>query len=189
MRTSSPGHTQVGTRLTLTEGAVLALLAIEGENSGYDLLKQMRKSIGHVWTPAKTQLYNVLPKLVRDGFASQRDVRQERRPDKVLYSITDGVQAALQSWLDTPDPWSRDAFYLRLFVGALADPGSLLDQVRQHREEIAGQLAVYREIEPTNTRRGHDAYHWFLLELAIEEYELKLRWADRVIASLEGQRA
>jgi DNA-binding PadR family transcriptional regulator len=107
----------------------------------------------------------------------------------VLYSITEGGRAALQSWLDTPDPGSRDAFYLRLFVGALADPDSLLEQVRQHREEIAGQLAVYREIEPTNTRRGHDAYHWFLLELAIEEYELKLRWADRVIASLEGQRA
>ncbi len=60
MRTSSPGHTEVGTRLTLTEGAVLALLAIEGERSGYDLLKQMRKSIGHVWTPAKTQLAPLL---------------------------------------------------------------------------------------------------------------------------------
>ena len=88
MRTSSPRHTEVATRLTLTEGAVLALLVIEGEKSGYDLLKQMGKSIGHVWTPAKTQLYNVLPKLVRDGFASQRAVRQERRPDTVLYAVT-----------------------------------------------------------------------------------------------------
>ena len=189
MRTSSPGHIEVTTRLTLTEAAVLALLAIEGERSGYDLLKQMRKSIGHVWTPAKTQLYNVLPKLVRDGFASQRVIRQDRRPDKVLYAITSDGRAALQRWLDTPDPGSRDAFYLRLFVGALADPDSLLAHVREHRDEIAAQLAVYREIEPTNTRRGHDAYHWFLLELAIEEYELKLRWADRVIASLEGERA
>ena len=48
---------------------------------------------------------------------------------------------------------------------------------------------MYRAIEPTNTRRGHDAYHWFLLELAIEEYELKVRWADRVIASLEERAA
>ena len=189
MRTSSPRHTEVATRLTLTEGAVLALLVIEGEKSGYDLLKQMGKSIGHVWTPAKTQLYNVLPKLVRDGFASQRAVRQERRPDKVLYAVTSDGREALQRWLNDPDPGSRDAFYLRLFVGALADPDSLLEHVRQHRDELTAQLAVYRAIEPTNTRRGHDAYHWFLLEQAIEEYELKVRWADRVIASLEERAA
>src|SRR4029077_2564916 len=40
--------------LTTTEAAVLALLAIEGERSGYDLLKLATKSIGHVWTPARS---------------------------------------------------------------------------------------------------------------------------------------
>jgi hypothetical protein len=61
--------------------------------------------------------------------------------------------------------------------------------VRRFREELEDQLAVYREIEPTNTRSGHDSYHWFLLELGIEEAELKLSWADRVIAALEERRA
>ena len=42
MRTSS----QRTKTLTITEAAVLSLLAIEGESSGYDLLRQARKSIG-----------------------------------------------------------------------------------------------------------------------------------------------
>ena len=43
--------------LTTTEAAVLALLALEGENSGYDLLKYARQAIGYIWSPARSQLY------------------------------------------------------------------------------------------------------------------------------------
>jgi PadR family transcriptional regulator AphA len=180
VRTSSVRTSNV----TLSEAAVLALLAIEGERSGYDLLKLVRKSIGHVWTPAKTQLYALLPRLVRAGLASQRIVTQERAPDKQLYRITRAGRAALRQWLDTPDPGARDAFYLRLFVGGLADRDRLVDHVDRFRTEIEAELATLREIEPTNTGRGHDYYHRFLLELGIEQAELRLRWADRVLRSL-----
>jgi DNA-binding PadR family transcriptional regulator len=182
VRTSTERTTRA---LTLTEAAVLALLSIEGEASGYDLLKQARKSIGHVWTPAKTQLYALLPRFVRDGLATQRVVAQAARPDKQLYRTTSAGRAALQLWLDTPEPGARDAFFLRLFVGRLADPESLIAHVEQFRADVEEKLNVLREIEPTNTRRGHDAYHWFLLELGIDEAELELRWADKVLRSLK----
>ena len=51
-----PAARQRTRTLTTTEAAVLALLAIEGEQSGYDLLKQASRSIGQVWAPAKSQL-------------------------------------------------------------------------------------------------------------------------------------
>ena len=40
-------------QLTTTEAAVLALLAIEGERSGYDLSKLAERAIGHMWSPAQ----------------------------------------------------------------------------------------------------------------------------------------
>ena len=81
-----PTRTAAGTRtLTTTEAAVLALLAIEGERSGYDLLKLVSKAIAHVWAPARSQLYAVLPRLERDGLATRREVAQVGRPDKQLY--------------------------------------------------------------------------------------------------------
>jgi PadR family transcriptional regulator AphA len=172
--------------LTLSEAAVLALIAIEGERSGYDLLKQARRSIGHIWTPAKTQLYALLPRLVRDGLASQRVVTQERAPAKQLYRITPEGRAALEQWLDTPEAGARDAFYLRLFVGKLADQEALIANVEQFRREVEEELAILRELEPTNTRRDHDFYHWFLLELGLEQAELRLRWADRVLDALRA---
>jgi DNA-binding PadR family transcriptional regulator len=163
----------------------MALIAIEGERSGYDLLKQARRSIGHIWTPAKTQLYALLPRLVRDGLASQRVVRQERAPAKQLYRITPAGRAALAEWLDSVEP-GRDAFYLRLFVGKLADQDALIAHVEQFRDEVEQELDTLRELEPTNTRTGHDFYHWFLLELGLEQAELRLRWADRVLEALRA---
>jgi DNA-binding PadR family transcriptional regulator len=166
---------------------VLALLAIEGERSGYDLLAIVRRSIGHVWAPAKTQLYAVLPRLVGDGLAEQRHVAQQRRPDKQLYRITRAGRDALRAWLDDTGDDSGDAFYLRLFVGGLSDPERLVEHVEAFRARTEEQLALYRRIEPTNTRRGHDAYHWFLLDLGIREAELRLRWADGVLSALAAE--
>jgi DNA-binding PadR family transcriptional regulator len=174
--------------LTLTEAAVLALLAIEGERSGYDLVKLARKAIGHIWAPAKTQLYAVLPRLVRDGLATQRLVAQESRPDKQLYRVNAAGRAALQQWLDTPDPGAREAFFLRLFVGKLADPDALIAHVEQFRDDVDERLELLRAIEPTNTRRDHDAYHWYLLELGLEDAQRERQWADRVLRSLKRRR-
>jgi DNA-binding PadR family transcriptional regulator len=173
--------------LTTTEAAVLALLAIEGENSGYDLLKKVSTAIGYVWAPAKSQLYALLPRLVRDGLAESRRVVQSDRPDKTLYRISDGGRATLTSWLETVEPEAEEAFYLRLFVGGLTTPDVLVRHVEAFREHNANRLATLRGIEPTNTRRGHDWYHWFLLRLGIERRELVARWVDEVLAELRAR--
>jgi DNA-binding PadR family transcriptional regulator len=74
--------------LSRSEAAVLALLALEGERSGYDLLRDGRRGVGFAVAPAKSGLYALLPRLVRDGLASGRTVAQAGRPDKELYAVT-----------------------------------------------------------------------------------------------------
>ena len=165
---------------------MLALLAIEGERSGYDLLKFVRKAIGYVWAPAKTQLYTVLPRLVRDGLAHSRRIGQTTRPDKQLYRIARAGRRALDAWLEEVVPGDADTFHLKLFVGALTTHDVLIAHVEQHRRDIAARLAELRRIEPTNTGRGHDRYHRYLLELGIGRAEHDLRWADRVLRSLRA---
>src|SRR5215216_4289026 len=103
MRVRAPSATAERT-LTTTEAAVLALLAIEGERSGYDLLKLVSKAIAYIWAPARSQLYTVLPRLARDGLAEQRRVVQTTRPDKLLYRISPAGRDALTRWLETPEP-------------------------------------------------------------------------------------
>jgi PadR family transcriptional regulator, regulatory protein AphA len=184
MRTRQRPRTAV-TPLTTTEAAVLALLAIEGERSGYDLLKLVEKAIAFIWSPARSQLYAVLPRLVEDGFASRRLVRQSTRPDKQLYRITDAGRAVLEDWLRTVEPGAVDTFFLKLFVGGvLEDDAALGDHVRQFRRDTEERLAEFRRIEPTNTRRGHDRYHYLMLRLGLERSEQALRWADWVLEEL-----
>ena len=181
MRVEAPAAVRT---LTTTEAAVLALLAIEGERSGYDLLKLVSKAIAYVWAPARSQLYAVLPRLARDGLAEQRRVVQTSRPDKLLYRITPAGRDALTRWLETPEPGAVDAFYLRLFVGRLMAPEALAGHVEQFRADTEERLAELRRIEPTNTRTGHDAYHFLMLRFGIEQAEHALRWADWVLEEL-----
>lgn len=174
--------------LTTTEAAVLALLAIEGESSGYDLLKQVRRSIGFVWSPARSQLYNVLPKLAAAGLARGRTVAQATRPDKTLYRITAAGRRALDEWLES-EPRDRETFFLRLFVGGLMRSEPLVEHVERFRDDIEARLTELRALEPTNTRQGNDYYHWFLLRLGLDQYELYLSWADWVLRELGKARS
>jgi DNA-binding PadR family transcriptional regulator len=171
-------------RLTTTEGAVLALLAIEGERSGYALQKLAARAIGHIWSPARSGLYAALPRLVEAGLASARTAPGERGPDKHLYEITGAGREALDGWLEAVEPGARDTFFLKLFVGGLTTPDVLRAHVEQFREDTEERLALLRAIEPTNTGVGHDRFHRYLLELGIRRYEDELEWAESVEASL-----
>src|SRR5262249_37655704 len=93
--------TRAATGLSTTELAVLGLLT-RGEHSGYQIKKAAEASVGYVWSPAKSHIYTVLPRLVTGGFATTRRVAQERRPDKQVYRITKKGRDAFEQWLEEP---------------------------------------------------------------------------------------
>jgi DNA-binding PadR family transcriptional regulator len=171
-------------RLTTTEAAVLALLAIEGERSGYQLMKAVTAAIGHVWAPARSGLYAALPRLAASGLVRSRSVSQSTRPDKEVYRVTRGGRAALDAWLETVEPGARDTFFLKLFVGGLTTADVLVRHVEQFVADTEERLATYRDIEKTNSNRGHDWFHRHLLNHAIERAENELDWANEVARSL-----
>lgn len=163
--------------LTTTEAAVLALLAIEGEQSPYKLTKAVERAIGHIWSPAKSGLYATLPRLAKDGLAEKNGR---------LYRISPAGSAALGDWLETVEPGARDSFFLKLFVGGLTTPDVLLDHVEQFAADTRERLDGLRAIEPTNTNEGHDWFHRHLLVLGIERAEHELEWAGRVELALRS---
>ncbi|HVH52061.1 MAG TPA: hypothetical protein VM690_07935 [Gaiellaceae bacterium] len=162
-------------RLTTTEAALLALLAIEGERSAYELQGLVANAIGHLWTPARSGLYAALPRLVTLGLAARR---------ARLYRITREGRQALDAWLETVEPGARETFFLKLFVGGLTTPEILLEHVEQFVADTEARLDEYREIERTNLNRGHDWFHRHLLRYALERAEQELAWADGVVRAL-----
>jgi DNA-binding PadR family transcriptional regulator len=173
--------------LTLTEAAVLALLATEDDQSGYELTKHATRSVGHVWAPARSHLYAVLGRLADDRLARVRHVAQSARPDKQLYRITAAGRTSLQDWLETVDS-NDDAFQLKVFYGAFLSRRKLIEHVEAYRERVRDTLALYDEIAETNTNRGHDYYHRLLLELGYARARASLAWADEVLTKLQRKR-
>ena len=163
--------------LTTTEAAVLALLAIEGERSAYDLTKAVERAIGHIWSPAKSGLYATLPRLAKDGLAEKNGR---------LYRIAPAGSAVLGDWLTTVEPGARETFFLKLFVGGLTTPDVLSAHVGQFVADTDARLATLRAIEPTNSNTGHDWFHRHLLALGIERAEHELDWAGRVEQALRS---
>src|SRR5262249_45594930 len=102
-----------------TELAVLGLIAF-GPSSGYDLSRTAARSIGHMWSPSRSQIYKVLPRLVAAGLARSREVEQQGRPDKAVYRITPAGRTALRRWIEEvePDPpGGTGIFLLKIFLG------------------------------------------------------------------------
>jgi PadR family transcriptional regulator, regulatory protein AphA len=170
---TSPGKT---TSLTPTEYAVLGLLT-RGEKSGYDLQKSAEQSVGYFWTPAKSRIYAVLPRLVDAGLVRRREVAQTGRPNKQLYRLTKAGEDALRRWIaDEPlEPeTSRNTLLVKLFFGDLAAPEAALGHVRQRRAE-AEQLKA--ELEAIDAE-GRDAlYPWLTRLYGLEYAKAIIRWA------------
>jgi len=150
---------------------VLGLLA-EGPRSGYDLLKRAEGSVAHMWAPAKSQLYAVLPRLVDTGLASRRTVRQSGRPDKHVYRLTRAGRDAVRTWLETAPPKSFDELLLKVFFAELSSREALLRQLDDYAEVQRGFLAEYEAITPA-TRYGA-----LTLAYGLELMPSRLRWIE-----------
>jgi DNA-binding PadR family transcriptional regulator len=184
--------TQRETTVTLstTELSVLGLLTAFGEHSGYDLKRHAEAGVGYVWTAAKSQIYAVLPRLVAGGYATSRRVAQSSRPDKQVYRITAKGEEAFRAWLEEPveeRPDARSTFLLKIFFGRHMSNEALVGHLERKREWARAYLDEYRGIE--EQIRGEDSsyFGYVTLRWGIAHAEAWVRWADEILAELEGR--
>jgi PadR family transcriptional regulator AphA len=180
---TSPRQT---TTLTATEAAVLGLLAT-GESSGYDLLKFAKDSVAYFWSPARSQLYSILPGLVTSGLATRRTVKQKNRPDKQLYKITRAGKAALRDWINSeqpPEP-DRNPLLLQLFFGEQGDAAALLERVRERRQQLEQLEAAVEEFERLAPDNKTETYRRMTRRYGLAYARALTRWARETEKALE----
>jgi PadR family transcriptional regulator AphA len=173
--------------LPTTSYAVLGLLTF-GEMSGYDLTKLTEQSIGFFFTPAKSQIYSELRRLLSLGYATERQVEQDRRPDKRLYRITDRGRRALRDWLETAEVESaeiKSPFLVKVFFGAHMSEEALLEQVKEMRRRDAEQLQVLKQIETLIKDQDEMFFPNLTLRCGLAHTRAVIRWEDEVIRKLE----
>ena len=184
-------ETSPSDKLTTTEHALLGMLARYGEHSGYELLKLAELGIGLFWSPAKSHVYDVLPRLARGGHARRRLVLQQGRPDKQLWRITPHGRAVLATWLNTIDPKPFDArgvFLLKLFFGNDGSAWSVVEHVERFRDHAATRLKTLQAIERTPHGAG-DELPRMTLRQGLASVETHLRWAEEILPELRARAA
>lgn len=173
-------------KLPTTSHAVLGMLSF-GETSGYDLLKFVETSIGLFWTPAKSQVYAELRRLVEHGYATEREVEQTDRPDKRLYKITPAGERALGDWLADTDveyESTRSPFLLKLFFGHRAGRETVSAQVRAARERAVAFVTELRAIEEHIKGVPEMAYPYLTLRFGLAHAQATIDWCDQTLGHL-----
>ena len=109
-------------QLTTTEAAVLALLAIEGERSGYDLLEARRAGDrARLVAGAERPLRRAAPARRATGWRAPHAGAVDAARQAALPHHARPGRAALDAWLATVEPGARETFFLKLFVGGADD--------------------------------------------------------------------
>ena len=132
--------------------------------------------------------YQTIDRLLRAELIAVRDTeRDERRPERTVYEITDGGWAALRSW--TRAMLAAPAREFPEFPAALAsvmllEPSDVLVQLETHAEALRAEVASAR----ADLGSVPGLPRLFLLddEFQLARREAELRWIDGVVADLRS---
>src|SRR6266511_3795426 len=140
--------------------AVLASL-LDGEASGYDLSKRMDVSVALFWHVLPTQLYGELHRLEDEGLVRGREVPQERRPAKRLFSVTDaGLEELERFTREAARPASiKDELLVKIQAADAGDMEAVARAIDARRDAALERLDVLEGLIRTFLRgRDEDTF-------------------------------
>jgi DNA-binding PadR family transcriptional regulator len=113
--------------------------------TGYELTRQVRRSLRFVWPTSEGHLYREQKRLVDLGWATVETERTGQRARK-RYTITRAGRAALARWFATApeEPHLQVEGVLRLFYADIADPAELRRTMAATAERADAMLAELR---------------------------------------------
>jgi len=135
--------------------AILALLARE-PLTGYQVSRQLRDPIGLFWQARHSQIYPVLNRLERLGWATAVEIPGPGPRPTRRFAIDDAGLAALRAWIAAPPSRrsGRDELLLRVYASWVADRPVTLGLLREAEARHREQLATYDERRRAAEARG-----------------------------------
>lgn len=132
-------------------GYIILGLLCDKPMTGYDLKTFFNNSINFFWSAKLSQIYRELGKLEEQGYINHKIEKQEGRPDKKVYSITEEGKEAFNQWLyDFPENInnsSRNEFLVRIFFSSKLPNEELIFQLKKYIKRNEEELKIYKNIE------------------------------------------
>lgn len=177
--------------------AILAAL-LDGEASGYDLAKAFDSSVANFWMASPQQLYRELDRMHADGLLAARLVKQQRRPDKRVFSLTaDGRQALADFTAATARPTAiRDELLIKVHAIDAGAESAVRAMIKARLDAARAKLAIY-DAARDRMLRGRTESEFFARTRRIGPYltlmrgrafELEnIQWAERTLEILDAR--
>ena len=176
-----------------TKYSVLGILSY-GPMSGYDIKKFYEQSIAGFWSESYGQIYPILKRLSQKGLATKSIQKQQGKPDRHIYAITEEGRKELQRWLVEPIGRyiGRHEILLKLIFGRQVSISDNITQIERFRER---QIVDLKEVERLrNQIESQDAdspnLPFWLLALDYGKHinEAYIQWAEKALAELRNMK-
>ena len=177
------------TKIPATAWAVLGILSFGRELTGYDI-KRWSDAILHFfyWSPATSQIYTELRRLEDLGLVRSRAVARDEVREKTIYAITPLGTDALRTWQATVDaeaPVLKHGVLLRVWLGHLAEPTRLRQQIADHRARLIEELAAAEDSRQQADAQPDWAYPALVASWAARRIEGEIELADSMLIDLD----
>ena len=141
--------------------AVLAAL-LDEELSGYQLAKAFDLGVANFWHALPQQLYAELTRLEKDGLVSGREVVQESRPNKRLFTVTGVGLAELERFTASAAKpcFIRDDLLVKVQAADHVDAATLIAQLTERAGFARARIALFDQL--LRTMRGSRTEDEFL---------------------------
>lgn len=160
-----------------------------GPRTGYSLTRMFDASVSHFWSAGQSQIYQTLSKLEERGWASVELIRQDDRPNRKEYSLTDAGRTELRQWLGQAraEPPIRAPFLVQLFFSGELPDDEVVAVLEEKAQEIRDALEHYETgpvAQPTFAKEisKREQFFWYLtLDFGVESARGSLRWIESAI--------
>jgi len=162
------------------EFVLLGFLYI-GEGYGYDLHQRLTIELGHVWHISQSQTYNILKRLVRQGYVSSSTQEQQKLPTRQVLRITAVGRRRFEEWLERPTGSSVRAirlnFISRLYFAQKLVPERIQPMFDAQASEIKATLD---RLERSRTGLpAEQTFNRLSLQLRTQQLRAVLSWLDQ----------
>ena len=177
--------------LPATSYAVLGMLSLS-PMSGYELNRNVDKSIANFWQISKSQVYGELSRLEELGLVQSTEVEQERLPDKRTYELTKAGAAALDGWLSAPGHGPRrlrSGLLLKTFFARRMTADRFVQLLEEYRDQAEVERSYLAEvIERLDPELPETFYARATALYGLRQAETALSWIDEVQKSIPKPR-
>lgn len=161
---------------------VLGVL-VESPGHGYDLNQKLNRRLGDIWRLGPSHIYAVLAGLEHAALARHNEVRQENRPSKKVFHITEDGRLLFLKWVSSPVFHMRDIrleFLAKLHFSRLNSHSAMLDLIKLQLS-VCEDLLRHLQFQHQESMHGHSDVTTAKLSYRMKIVEATIHWLEQML--------